>query len=455
MLQMDQARIEFFLDDGWSLIGRFHQWLSNWPAAAHEQAAMVDLIGGLQSLWATADDFGFRCLSRTSLALEQLLERFCAKNLEFTADRLSDVTLGVGCLQELLLGIEATREEPPFADLGAVVRLERHAVQADWCAPEELTVEVPAIETAIIHAAIIDTATVDTIAEDDSILMVPAVDVVTDLSTVPQQTEITTAVIEVDPPLLTMLEQFVVKIDETCHHLHARMLRDESPYVTTTSRLEHLAQATRKLVEEIVQKSTTAGTSTAEDLFDPWELPATHEELLADLMEDQAATEERVAVDFPDLESIFSDQPATILSVDESALLAAEFEISEAAFHSYRVLIVEESLFFRHLIGMAVRSAGYQSLEAESLEQGLEILEQTSDLNAVLVSSTASSAMAEAFDQFRRTQGVKVISLMSTDDEQGNAIEVDDRVSRSHPQQLITSLDRILGDSAESIRKSA
>src|SRR4051812_16172846 len=75
-LQMDQARNELFLDEGWNVIGCLHQWLSKWPQASNDQPCIDSLIGSLQAMWAAADDFGLKRLARTSLALEQMLERY-------------------------------------------------------------------------------------------------------------------------------------------------------------------------------------------------------------------------------------------------------------------------------------------------------------------------------------------------------------------------------------------
>jgi CheY-like chemotaxis protein len=441
-LQMDQAHIESFLDDGWCLIGQLHQWMSRWPQVPSDRASLIDLINGLQSLWGTADDLGLTRLSRISLALEQVFERFCARNLEVTNARLADVTAGVGSLQELLLGLEATREQPDFTDLAVLQRLEHHALQPKWRARDE---SIVVLESAAPPASVAPPVEVSS----------------TPIAKIPQQQlqhELSASPLWSAPPLLMMLEQFVVKLDDTCHQLHARMVADETPYVTTTSRLEHLAQMTRQLVDQIGQQVRSTGSPQADgSSAEQIEFPAAGKPpRLVDMS--------TAAVDLRP--STFDARPTPIcrdeteaetgLSIADFAVGPRESELVHSGLRPQRVLMIEESLFYRHLIGLAVQSAGYEFHSADSVTRGLEVLDMSPDWSAILVGATVSAEIASVIQHLRQKNSVKVIGLTTSNYTGHDAAgDVDAMVSKSHPQELIAILNRLCQDRTGDTRKSA
>ena len=254
-----------------------------------------------------------------------------------------------------------------------------------------------------------------------------------------------------------MLEQFVAKLDDTCHRLHARMLRDESPYVATTSRLEHLSQATRELVEQIARVVGTADSTVFRD-----ELRADAPPFAIDVLPHRRLTEESLEKTIlptllPQLANTAMELPrlSQSMSISESLPIPDRAEPIEVKMKSRRILILEESPFYRHLIGIAVQSAGYEPHSVESDTQALAALEQSTDFCAILRGAFVSSALEEGIRHHRQTNRVKVIGLTMSGHEISAAIEVDELVSKSHPQQLIGVLERLLKNSSGEMRMSA
>ena len=448
---MDQSRYDFFLDDGWNLIGQLHVWLSRWPHAAHEQSNLVDLIANLQSVWGSAEDLGFRRLSRICLALEQSMERFCAQNLECTLERLNDVANAVACFQEVLLGLEATRVEPAY-DLSSIAVLERHATLPIWTPPEELTRSIMKLDPSPIASDQFELSSKQIVAHAENHLS-PSGDV-TDDEHVPERDY-------VDRTLLVMLEDFVSKIDETCHKLHVTMVTDKMPYVSTTSRLEQLAHSTRELVSDISRQARAAVSTIPFEAplkIDPpmvSEVPPKGLELNTDdsIPVDQTLSIGEQRID-ADTECVAVEEESTETAVISSQE-TAESLVVEAPPKPRRVLIVEESLFFRHLIGLAVQSAGFETISAETVENGLEHLHQSPDFHAILIGSVVSAEIAQAISLSRQQHGSKVIGLVASDDVGTHASDIDACVSRSNPIQLISKLNQVLSEPVDPIRMSA
>ena|GEM_PF-2741359 len=450
---MDQARIENFLDDGWSLIGRLHQWLSQLPQTSNDQVVINGLIRSLQSTWANANDLRILRLARTSLDLEQMLERFCAGSLEFTTQFLEDFTAGVGCLQELLLGLEATREEPQFSNVDAVLRMERHIHEATWGNCENITVAAPENFAETSTPLVAENA-----AEfsANAILIEPA-------KSQSEISQIEVAQKSIERTLLKMLEQFVAKLDNTCQQLHARLLTDESPHVTTTSRLEHLAQVTRELVDQMMQQPRHNQPAPFETIEKIPETSPILDEFLPLFVHEESQT----------IEEEFSELPPTEFAVEldklerEIAELQPELSIPEhtssisnpgvidITSRLGRVLIVEESLFYRHLLGTAVLSTGYAIHTAESMAQGIADLERPNDFMVMIVDAVIPPALIEAIKHCRQQNGIRVIGLTTSANQQSTELEFDDCVPKLHPQKLIGALHRVLDGSSNQIRISA
>lgn len=435
---MDQARVEFLLDDGWVLVGRFHQWLSEFPALKNGRESVVELIDGLQRLWAMSDDLKLKRVSRICVGLEQLLERFCSRSLVFSAEELKDVlTANVSTLQEVLLGLEATREEPELPDAEGVRKLERFSLQTIW-RPVTDMIPVAAEQPSVPFELIVESV--------DKTLLIPHVEPVVERDAIDQH--------DVDDGLLTMLEEFVAQLDETCHRLHVRMVADQTPYVTTTSRLEHLAASTRELVEQMLQR--TRGEMPSQEiltLHQPMSVPAlpisqpnpTTDSFVAN---DLASSMTNDTIDLDETtEFLFTDLPSDVSVVCEPA--------PPVAAPVQRVLVVEESLFYRHLICMAVQSAGFEPSMAESVGQGLQLLEQSHDFSAILISEIISADLAQLIADRRQTDGLKVVGLTQTDRSSQVMEGVDGHVVRTQPQQLVQILSILLNKSPEPVLLSA
>lgn len=444
---MDQSRYEFFLDDGWNLIGQLHVWLSKWPTASHDQSSLVELITELQATWAGAEDLGFRRLARICLALEQSMERFCARNLECTLERLNDLANAVSCLQEVLLGLEATREEPAY-DMSSIAVIERHLTLPNWVPPVEPENAIVKLDRAAIVPDESERAAKGIVPLADSDLM-NSID--------EKNRELVAERDYVDRTLLVMLEEFVSKIDETCHMLHVRMVTDQMPYVSTTSRLEQLAHSTRELVSDIARQARASVETIPFETVPaipaavmPEPVPMSlelHDEGLGEVVESTPVPE-------PHFQAV--DRHEEISEADAGVEQQSLDPVVVAAPPApKRILIVEESLFFRHLIGLAVQSAGFEACSAETVAQGLGFLNESPEFHAILIGSVVSSEIAHAISFSRHNHGAKVIGLVASESVERQSDGVDACVSRSNPIELISKLKQILSEPIEPIRMSA
>ena len=443
---MDQARIEFLLDDGWVLVNRLHQWLAAFPQGLNDRNALAELIGGLQRLWSVADDLRLKRLARVTLGLEQLFERLCARNLDFSTEEMQNViTSNVSGLQGMLLELEATREEPEILELNSLARLERFVLQPVRHHSEPVT---SLIETSSLH---FDDSQTTTISFETAVGLSDDERSVVIAETCDRP--------HVDQAWLELLEQFVVQIDATCHRLHERMVADELPYATTTSRLEHLAATTRELVERVVFRPQL---DLAAPMLDRMETAVSlmiPEHSLPQLMTVEVISEVNRVGNESTFDTIVA--PATLIgSTDETSVDGAPLvtpnlqELVKIQLAPRRVLVVEESLFYRHLICLAAQSASYETHAVESIEQGVSALEQSSNFQAILIGSAITPEMAQAIEQHRQSHGLKVIGLKGSEQTQLAADGVDDQVARSQPHQLISVLDRLLEDSSSDKRLS-
>lgn len=434
---MDQARIDIFLDEGWCLIDQLHQWSASGQVESENSAVLNRLICDLQKLWSTADDLQLNRLARTILAVEQILERICARSFLFNGERFQHVAAGIESLQELLLGFEATREEPDFANFGVLLRMEQAAREINQ------------------HD------------NDPSIVLIDPTAEATSLSSMPEESNSASSMIPasnsplavwtsqtaIDPSRVVLLEQFTANLEDVCRGLLARIRADEAPYATTASRLEYLAEETRILAEQIVDEVRQLGSAPIERAS---EVPS----------ETCGIDEQPRAIEGPSIEflpvqvetlSVANDSARLprLTSIPECSSQSLGFAVAETKNDSIRVLIIEESLFYRNLLGIAVESAGYHPQLAESAVQGFEMLQRATDLCAVLVGSKVSPILANAIEQFRRQMNFKVIGMTLPGHEKVPVPDLDSRISKMHPQQLIAELDKMLNRSTDPTRKSA
>jgi chemotaxis protein histidine kinase CheA len=434
-MRMDQARIDIFLDEGWCLIDQLHRWSSRTSVESDDRALLIELIRELQKLWAMADDLQLSRLSRTILAIEQFLERICARSLAFNSERFHEVASGIEGLQDLLLGYEATREEPSYANLDSLLRIEQSAQQATGNEDDKPAADMNAI-VSVFESARNDSASNST--------MIPRADSCGELSI--SQTP-------VDPQKVELLDQFTAKLDDTCRRLHARVLADEAPYVTTTSRLEHLAEETRLLAEEMIREARLMRSPPTQPHFEnPPHIFTVTAARTASTIEDLSRPPLVLPVE-PSV--IAAPQLQRLTSITEASSQNVDPPVATVRANGLRILIVEESLFYRHLLGIAVQSAGYEPQIAESVARGLEMLQQTTELSALLVGSTLSPAMVCEIARRRRSSPIKVIGMTLPGHEKVPVPDLDARISKMHPQQLIAVLDKLLFEALEQTRKSA
>ena len=142
---MEPARVSTLLDHGWSIVGQLHQWLSTSRHEFHDRDELVVLIRELQTFWGRVDDLELKRFARNTLALEQFFESLCAKRLEVTPGHLDDLQAGIACFEDLLLGFEATGEEPKMTQLDLLSRLEQHPRQQRSSERPTRTIEVDVI----------------------------------------------------------------------------------------------------------------------------------------------------------------------------------------------------------------------------------------------------------------------------------------------------------------------
>ena len=467
-MRTEPVRTERLLDCGWCLIGRLHQWLSVWPVGSTDRSELSRLIGDVQILWASADDLNLKRLARTCLAIEQFLERCCATLVEPEAILLSEITAGIAGLQDLLLGLEATREEPGFSNLASLCELERRVHTGPWLTTDrtdDLTSEQEiGVPRAIIcsepaaHSGVISST--ELILDRTVEYSNPAV-----------------FANRIELPMLAMLEEFVVKVDETCQRLHENVSRDEAPYATTTSRLEHLAKTTRQLFEEMTQSIRG---NNVPDVGDHPEVGTGSDHLIGNpLTFASFANEQNLALSDPENGELAPGRPGDSppfsagnfssagrfnadtsefrkdkLSIVENLPPSDEMPLATDVAVSPRVLIVDESLFFRHLIGLALRSSGY---ECEALDPSkydhCSLLNATS-IRAILISSNVSVELARLISDLRLSHHKTVVGLTMYETDEC-ICEVDASVMKTQLGQLVAVLDSLLGSSHADDRKIA
>lgn len=360
---MESARIETLLDQGWSLIGQLHQWMSIRPQPKHDQDDLVELIAGLQSFWSKADDLDMKRLARSSLILEQFFERLCAQTLEVETEYLEDLSDGITGLEDLLLEFEATGDEPVISHLDALLRLERRTSRKYSIAPTSKTIEISAIDS------------------------------------VPSR-----ALTRVEPSGIT-----------SHHTATAPIVIPDVDLMETSERRSGLemTKAPLRIEQTLVQKSERRGIS-------------------------------RLVVS-KTVSSLVADKTEPIAALDSSTMTD----------QSNSILILLESLFFRHLIELALQSAGYAVEVFDTADSKADSQVLILNYRAVLVTPSTASQRIEQIRQSRELGAIKVIGLRATDQHEPFPVDLDACVLKSKPQQLISVLDQLFNPSADFTRRIA
>ena len=455
----DQSKVDSFLDRSWDLVAQLHQWLSKSATDEVTRLVMVDLIGDLQSVWTSADDLQLNRIARLSLSLEQLLERICAQNLIVSDRSFSIATEAISNLQDMLLSYEATRDQPDFPDPTLIRRIERYLAEPCWSVPE---LDLPFECVEEFNQAIDSNNEID--FEECHCSTSEIIEEV--------QSEALS-----DQNLLIMLAGFVNKIDDTCHQLHVRMVADETPYVSTTSRLEHLAQSTRDLVNQLLHEHPAGTTSTipqAEDLqptetlqqsahfpeLSSFRLP-TAEETQQTLHAKTSVTLQRIdeehdtstnRLSAPAKQTSAANSSPEKVSPEQPKL---EPKQTPSLPKVRRILILDQSHFYRQLIEMAVESAGFQSRTSDFNEPMLQELTSTAGFDAVIVGPESNEKFVLAIDHHRKNHGTKVIRMTATGGAQPDLPIADETISRSNPPHMIAALNRMFNSTSDRVPLSA
>ena len=379
-LQLEPARIESLLDHAWRLIGQLRQWFAAWSLGSTDHDGLVELIRNLQLFWIKADDLELKRLARNSLAIEQFLERYCAGKLELTSENLDDVTAAVGSLQDLLLGLEAMREEPLITDLASLQKLERDTLKGFWSETSKRTIEVALVASDLVP---------DTV---------------------------------------------------TAHPLPIRL-----EVVPTQSQPRLMSETSLSELKPI------AGNSSASNVDLSSSTATRH--LSAAIRHVLSVREFQVA---PDLIRIADN---SIIDTPSDASIETSLETIDVpepvheAIELRRVLIVDDSLFYRNLIGMALRSVGYDSDSIKSDANAFASIqnERLPDYCAILIGEPVITEVADAIMSFRTANDVPVVRLMTSDNDASFPFTADVSVSKSNPRQLITALNQLLNPKSSEV----
>ncbi|HEY0981346.1 hypothetical protein [Schlesneria sp.] len=110
-----------------------------------------------------------------------------------------------------------------------------------------------------------------------------------------------------------------------------------------------------------------------------------------------------------------------------------------------KILLVEASLFYRHLFGDVLRTAGYEPVLIEGLEGQLDSIESDPDARfcAIMLGLPATVEATQSVQRIRQKLGVHLIGLLSTEDHQLWKVEIDACILKSHPRNLLDLLERL------------
>ena len=122
-----------------------------------------------------------------------------------------------------------------------------------------------------------------------------------------------------------------------------------------------------------------------------------------------------------------------------------------------RILVVEGSLFYRHLIQLALQSAGYEVESVAPMASdflGMTI-ESLACYPAIFLTAELTQEAAAKIEQARRTSSVKLIGLQGTDQSEPFPLECDAFARKTKPQLLIMVLEELQNSTAKTARKTA
>ena len=223
------------------------------------------------------------------------------------------------------------------------------------------------------------------------------------------------------------------------------------------------SEAAKRTIDVVTHGKTPIAVITAAS--EPTPIPRLEFDGIRFLSRPRMTLNPRLVPEFPELSPVGllehhevnieeTDRPSNEFGADESPPDAGS-NVSDGDANSNRVLIVEESLFYRHLIEIALTSAGY---ETETMPETLFESTGTADTalrgyRAVVLTATASATLSSRI--LDRDSRQKVIGLKSTVQEEHFDIVVDACVMKSQPLKLILALKQLLDPTNGEPRKIA
>jgi 6-pyruvoyl-tetrahydropterin synthase len=271
----------------------------------------------------------------------------------------------------MLLQFEATREEPKLIEPGLTEVINQLSTPQLFVSPE-----------TIVDATELETTQADEITSEP-IIQPDIIDT----------TIVDTTAESLDPTMLNQLEQFADNIQQTTERLHQQVVNDAAPYAPTTSRLEEMAKSTRELVERISGRQTSP------------------QEVIG------------FSVTIEPTETSVSE-PAGTIAIDAQAANIAINDLNEI-----RVGIIDDSLFFTHLIELVLQSNGFQSQRMTSHDFSTAHISSLA-IDALIVGSPISSNFAQAIEAAQSLSGMTVIRVTESGAEHTD-INADATVARS------------------------
>lgn len=265
-------------------------------------------------------------------------------------------------------------------------------------------------------------------------------------TTQPAMIDIQCAVLGVRPDPLTDLHRCGDALFSASESLLNRIQRDDaSPYWAPVSRIHHLASTLRERLGDYTPRMLAANllaTEPTASLNLDADEPVNNEDTIrdADLIEDrthlalvEVATEREMA----------DSQPAWLPTG-----------------HSPKVLVIDESPFFRMLLGTAIASAGHAALTLASLDESEAPLNESQASDIVIWGGIDSSALTDCLTDWilRRDDSRRpmLIGLVNGSEQSGETpTEFDHLVPRAHLPELLRIIRDKLGDATQAMKKTA
>jgi two-component system, chemotaxis family, chemotaxis protein CheY len=130
---------------------------------------------------------------------------------------------------------------------------------------------------------------------------------------------------------------------------------------------------------------------------------------------------------------------------------------------SKRILAVDDSASMRHMVGVTLRAAGYEVIEAADGAEALEYARQHSvdlvlaDVNMPRMDGITLVAELRALPSYKLTPLLLLTTESSPQSKQQGkqAGATGWMVKPFHPDQLLATLDRVLGGSAQPVARAA